>query len=165
MARDFREIPLTRGQVAIVDEGDYDYLMQWKWHACWGPVLKAFYAARMYQVDRQRVHVQMHRLLLGLEKGDKRVVDHKNHNTLDNRRSNLRICTQAQNLCNMRMRPTNTSGYTGVSWTKNNKWQVSFKFNKKNYLFGQFDSLEAAAAVYKARSYEIRGEFNRQEVT
>lgn len=160
-----KEIPLSMGQVAIVDDGDYKFLMQWKWSAAWLRKTRTFYAFRHESRNGRRIHVSMHRQIMGLDHGDKRKVDHRNHNTLDNQRSNLRVCTNAQNLWNMQKIARNTSGYTGVHWDKDRrKWYVQFRAGEKRYFLGRFDSLEAAVAVYKTRAAEVRGEFNYQEV-
>ncbi len=116
-----KQILLTQGKIALVADADYDWLNQWKWY-----VLKdrsgSFYAVRSSsQKKGKRYPIYMHRLILGLERGDKREGDHRNHNTLDNRRSNLRICTQQQNLTNQKPRSNGTSKYKGVTWDKHRK--------------------------------------------
>lgn len=160
-----KKIALTCGQCALVDEADYDYLIQWKWYAYWCIRLKAFYAARSIKVDGQSVSIRMHRQLMGLERGDKRVVDHINHKTLDNRRSNLRICTQAQNMWNIQnLRADNVSGCAGVSWSgSRQKWMVQFRAgNGKRYFGGRFNLREEAILAYRAL-VAVRGEFNYRE--
>lgn len=127
-------IPLTQGQVAIVDTEDYNYLMNWKWCANYNKHIKGYYA-----VANQRKDVSspintsifgMHRLLMLSKKG--MVVDHINNNTLDNRRENLRIVSNRQNLQNIRKK--HSSQFPGASWDKNRKkWQAFFSYNTKYY--------------------------------
>src|SRR5579872_4366835 len=78
----YRLIPLTRGQLAIVDATDHDWLMQWKWHAYWNKHSKSFYAVRRrYEPPnwKRGFHVSMARQIMGAPVG--LVVDHINHNT------------------------------------------------------------------------------------
>lgn len=92
-------IPLTRGQRAKVDWRDYRALSSYKWHAIWSPGTRSFYAQR--STDRpNRTTIRMHRQILGVS--DRLQVDHKNHDTLDNRRANLRIVSSHGNHENRR---------------------------------------------------------------
>ena len=91
-------IKLTQGQRARVDWQDYRELMQFKWCAAWSPEIRSFYAVRnTHIVSGKKRMTRMHRQILGLEHSDRRKVDHKNHDTLDNRRRNLRVVTTRQN--------------------------------------------------------------------
>jgi hypothetical protein len=99
-----RLIPLTKGQFAIVDAADYEWLSQYRWRAFWDWHTKSYYA-RTYERGKNhetRRELRMHRLIVGLEIGDKRLPDHINHETLDNRRLNLRIATIEQSNQNRR---------------------------------------------------------------
>ena len=95
-----RLIPLTQGQNAVVDAADYEWLNQWNWHAHWFESSKTFYAGRNISASEGRPMgvVTMHRELL--QDGSNLDTDHRNGNGLDNRRSNLRICTRSQNCQN-----------------------------------------------------------------
>jgi hypothetical protein len=93
-----RIIPLTQDQVTLVDDEDYKHLSQFKWCAHWNSGTRSFYAVR----SGKRETIRMSRVLMGCEKGDKTHVDHINHDTLDNRRENLRCVTCRQNHENMR---------------------------------------------------------------
>ena len=92
--------------------------------------------------------VQLHRWILNINSSDK-VVDHINHNTLDNRRNNLRILTDAENKQNRKgAQKNNLSGIRGVHWSKHaKKWQARARLNKKDYFLGLFDTKEEAAKV------------------
>ena len=91
---DFILIPLTQGQFAIVDAEDYEWLSRHKW--CAAKSRDNFYAHRF----GDGTIVNMHREIMRAPKGV--ICDHKNHNGLDNRKSNLRLCTSAQNQYNKR---------------------------------------------------------------
>jgi hypothetical protein len=159
---DVRNIPLTQGQMAIVDASDYDWLSQWKWHAVWNPGTKSFYAHRQEPTGgnpRQR-SVRMHRQIIGILHGDRRMVDHANHDTLDNRRSNLRPASNSENQRNREAGPTNTSGFKGVSWHKNDKkWHSRVMVQGKTVFFKGFLSREEAASAYDEEALKHFGEF------
>ncbi|WP_124115311.1 HNH endonuclease signature motif containing protein [Paenibacillus xylanexedens] len=103
-----KEIILSTGEVCLVDDDDYDYLNQWKWYCDLG------YALKMQNDGEKRINIRMHRLITDCPSGLE--VDHINHNRLDNRKKNLRICTSKENSRNMRKIPNNGSSiYKGVS--------------------------------------------------
>lgn len=138
-----KEIPLTQNQVALVDDTDFEWLSQWKWYAEWHPDIKGFYAARNFRLhDGGKRLIRMHRLILGLERGDKRQGDHKNHNTLDNQRENLRIVTNQENHFNQK----NRSGYC---WDKRiRKFRAQITIGGKQKHLGLFDTAEKAQQAY-----------------
>ncbi len=110
-----KRIELTQGQFALVDNADYDWLNRFKWSADWNNHTKSFYAARNSRTKNGKIcSVSMAREILGLKCGDKFQADHKNHDTLDNRRANLRIVTSQQNHFNRK----NSKGYY---WNKHAK--------------------------------------------
>ncbi len=150
-----REIPLTRGYVAIVDAADYDWLMQWKWH--W----RRGYACRTRsRRDTGSIAIYMHRMILNpLPKFE---VDHINNNKLDNRRSNLRVCTNIQNHQNTPKQKNNISGYKGVYFNKRTgKWAASIRVRGKTIWLGYFNSVTSAALSYDTAALRYFGEFAR----
>ena len=160
----YREIPLTRGQVAIVDAADYEWLAQWKWYAVFVPDVGSFYATRNVRVaDGTQRQIRMHRQILGLGFGDRRKGDHIDPSkTLDNRRHNLRVSTNAENCRNRRTHSTNKSGYKGVSWHKaSGKWRPQICINGKRQNLGGFDNPTEAYAAYCAAARRLHGEFAR----
>jgi len=97
-----KQIPLTQGQVALVDNTDYDWLNQWKW--CAQRTRGVFYAVRNSPRKNGKKHqIFMHREILGLRYKDGQEGDHRNHNTLDNQRENLRVCIHSQNIMNQKL--------------------------------------------------------------
>lgn len=146
-------IPLTQGQNAIVDAVDFERLSQWDWYANWNVDTQSFYARRC---NEERRHVWMHHVVLGLESG--KYGDHANHNTLDNRRNNLRECTYAQNHQNRRKQKKKL--YKGTAWHKCTKrWVATICSNRKKTCLGYFKSEEEAAHAYDAEARKRFGEF------
>jgi hypothetical protein len=161
----YREISLTQGQVAKVDAADYEELARYKWYAQWNPNTRSFYAVR----DRPQIagkkqgSIQMHRQILGLEKGDPRHGDHALHDTLDNRRivdgkENLRAANRHQNRHNSRARKDSSSGVKGVT-PFNGKWKAEITINGKWYYRGLHDTVESAAQAIREVAEEHCGKF------
>jgi hypothetical protein len=155
-----REIPLSRGKVALVDDDDYERLIAFTWHISTDGY--AYRHQRDTRVDgkRKRYSLSMHRYLMGLEYGDERAVDHKNGNKLDNQKTNLRVCTRGENNLNVGRRSNNKSGFKGVYWCNFYKrWVTKTKKDGKRYFIGYFDCPEEAYRAYCARVLELHGEF------
>lgn len=152
-----RQIELSQGKFATVDDADYEFLRQWKWFARKAPDGK-WYAVRGKRTLLGARHVQMSRALLGVS--GKVVVDHINGDTLDNRRCNLRECSTAQNAINRGTPHNNKSGYKGVSWyARFNQWRAVIRVNYRLVHLGYFDSPEDAARAYDMAAKEHFGEF------
>lgn len=155
------EIKLTQNQVAIVDDEDFARLSKFKWHAGWQWQGKLFYAVRSapQDDDGKQSKIIMHREIMDAPAG--LVVDHINHDTLDNRKCNLRICTQSENSMNRKGAKRNSkSGIRGVSWDKNrNKWHVMIGANKKMMHVGYFNEVDAAADAAKLAILKYHGRF------
>jgi hypothetical protein len=149
--KNIRFIPLTQGKVAIVDAEDYEWLSKYKWHA--SNAGGKFYATRC----RKNRSISMHRIIMGEPKG--MFVDHIDGNSQNNRRSNLRTCTPAQNLQNQRPKE-GTSRYKGVYFhKKDNKWMAKIGFNGKSIYIGNFEDEIEAAKAYDTKATELFGEF------
>jgi hypothetical protein len=152
-----KKIPLTQGQYAIVDDQDFDWLMQYKWHANWDTGAHQFRARRSQWINGKIQKLFMHRQLLGFPNID---VDHVNGDPLDNRRSNLRICTPSQNQHNSKLPITNSSGFKGVYWQKQaKKWRAVIKLNHKSYHLGFYSSALEAACAYDGAARVLHGQF------
>jgi hypothetical protein len=152
-----RLLPLTKGLYSIICESDYDGLIQWLWFAvkCSG----MHYAARHSAENGKIRRIYLHRFLTN-NSGIK--TDHKNRNPLDNRRSNLRTCTSSQNMGNVGLIESNTSGYRGVTWARTG-WQAQLKIRNgdkavTHYLGKYTDPIDAAIA-YDAFAVKVLGEF------
>ncbi len=144
-----REIALTQGQYALVDDADYEELSKYKWRALKN-VSGIWYAVRQYKnKDGFWKLMSMHRHLLRLNFGDKRQGDHLNHNGLDNRRCNIRICNPHQNHANERPAKNGTSKFKGVSWcNRTKKWAAQIQVKGKAIFLGRFSFEELAALAY-----------------
>lgn len=149
-------IPLTQGLYTLVDSADYNQLVQWKWHATKGG--NTYYAKRNIGKWPNQITILMHQAIVNTPK-DKEI-DHANHNGLDNRRSNLRICSHSQNLCNQMPTTGCTSHYKGVYWHKNeNNWMARIAFRGQRLYLGSFDIEIEAAKAYDKKAKELFGEF------
>lgn len=141
------EIKLSAGQVSLVDDDDAAILNQWKWSAsrCHRDKFMAMRVERLADGSRQTVY--MHRQLLGLQHGDALEADHRNHDTLDNRRDNLRVLTPQMN---KRWQPSRggSSGFVGVTWEAGrNRWRAQIQIDGRVINLGRFRTeVEAAAA-------------------
>lgn len=154
-----KEIPLTQGLVALVDDEDYEELMQYKWHACKHKY--TYYAFRNHQVyPGYRISVRMHRQIMRAQANE--IIDHINGNGLDNRKENLRIVSSSQNAANRRAHAGSKSRFKGVSWHKQHgKWAAYICYNYKHKHIGLFrDEIEAAIA-YDRKAIELFGEYAR----
>lgn len=102
----------------------------------------------------------MHRLILGLQLGDKRECDHRDGNGLNNQRSNLRVCTRAQNNRSGRKLRGGTSKYKGVCWHRHrHKWMSYIRLNGKQTFLGYFNLEADAARTYDVAALKYFGEF------
>jgi hypothetical protein len=148
-----KEIKLSHGKTAIVDNDWHDYLSQWKWRANFSGW--KWYAFR----NEGGKIVKMHRVIMGVT--DRNIqVDHINGKSLDNRRANLRLCTMAENQRNRGPAKSNTSGFKGVYWdTRAGKWHAHITVNNKKTNLGLYaDSIDAARA-YNAAATKWHGPF------
>ena len=146
------EIVLTQGQVAIVDDSDWKILSQYNWYARWDKYTQSFYALTNGRRDGKRETLYMHTFLMGGK------ADHRNHDTLDNRRSNLRLATRSQNMHNRRTNRNNQSGYKGVFLSRE-RWRAKIQYERQVKHLGMFDDAISAAKAYDAAARELFGEF------
>jgi hypothetical protein len=138
---------------SLVDDEDFAEINRHKW----SPDQRGdnFYViARPYGYKEKQVY--LHRFLM--KPSSDLTVDHIDHNGLNNQKSNLRVCTQAENLRNRRLQSNNTSGYKGAYWHRTS-WVARIKHNGKNKHLGVFSDLIDAAKAYDAAAKEYCGEF------
>lgn len=140
-----KKIELTKGEYALVDDKDFEYLNQWSWYTLVNRKKK--YAVRKPMSGI----VLMHREILSTPKTV--VVDHIDGDGLNNQRVNLRNCTDGENKRNRGMQRNNTSGVKGVSWSRQaKKWHARISVDKKSLHLGYFvdknDAYEACRIAY-----------------
>lgn len=155
-------VELTKGQWALIDATDVSVVGDHNWSASWNKKTCTFYAVRkLYREDGSTTSIGMHVALLCPAPGY--VVDHKNYNSLDNRRSaNLREATRSQNAYNVGITKANKSGYKGVSWNKRRSmYRAEIRANGKSVTLGYRDSALAAHELYCIAASELHGEFRR----
>jgi hypothetical protein len=152
-------ITLTKGKVAIVDDEDFDQLMQWKWH------FTGHYVGRNSKVDEGHKRViLMHRQIMGEPDC---WVDHRNRNRLDNRKINLRLATPSQSNMNKVAHKDNQFGLKGVCRNYNRRgsdkkpYRARISVNGKEKHLGTFETKEEAAKAYELAAPRFHGEFSR----
>lgn len=153
-----KQISLTRGKFALVDDENYKFLNQFKWftekHG------RTFYAVRRGKTYLgKRKAIWMHRIVLSVPPHLE--TDHKDSNGLNNQRINLRICNHSQNGKHRRKRKAHTSSqYKGVHWDKSRqKWTAQIINNKKHFFLGRFTDEKLAAMAYNMAATNLHGEF------
>lgn len=147
-----KEIILTQGKVALVDDEDYEKVSQYKWHAQKGH--NTFYAVRSVWKSNK---IQMHKFIMNAN-----FIDHKDGSGLNNQKENLRVCNNTENSRNCKLTYNSTTGYKGVHWDKNNKkYQVEIMVNRKHIFLGRFVDIIEAAKAYDKAALKYFGEFAR----
>jgi hypothetical protein len=150
-----KEIKLTQGKIALVDDEDYEYLNQFKWRTVKGA--NTYYAQRMGRINGKRISIQMHNIILkpvdGLE------CDHINHLGFDNRKENLRNCTRSQNCMNAISH--GEIEYKGVNraHSKKEEYQARIMYHGRSYFLGHYKTKEDAAKAYDFAAKKYFGEF------
>lgn len=157
-----KQIPLSQGKFALVDDKDYDFLMQWKWY-----FNRDGYAVRKQakkETINKRKNLFMHRVILKTPDG--KFTDHINRNRIDNRKNNLRIVTISQNAMNQNRKIKNKSSqFKGVFWCKmRKKFVASLRLEGRNiFLLASHSEIDAAIA-YNTGAKKFFGEFARLNV-
>lgn len=153
-------VPLTRGYEAVIDVADVALVEGVNWYAF--PKNDTVYAIRHTRKGGKfKIH-RMHRIIAHAPVGME--VDHIDRNTLNNRRENLRVCTNSENQRNRTIQKNNTSGAKGVNQCKSSgKWVARIMIFGKSIYLGQFDELEDADTAYREASERYHGAFGRTE--
>lgn len=155
-----KTIQLTKGQLTLVDDEDFDYFNQWKWNA-------QLIHGRLYACRTQwglsggkRKGIYLHRAVMRVLDIKGIVVDHTDGNSLNNQKKNLRLCTPSQNCTNRKSGAGSSSKYLGVSWvTSRKRWSAYIKKNYKNIFIGHFFDEQEAARAYDEAAIKYHGEF------
>ena len=141
-----KKILLAKEKYALVDDSDYGYLNQYRWHI------------HEKRYLRSSSGILMHRLIINTPEGMD--TDHIDGNGLNNQRNNLRICKKFQNQANRGISKNNLSGYKGVYWHKDSKkWRAKLMFDYKNIYLGLFKNKINAALAYNQAAKKYFGEF------
>jgi len=155
-------LPVSSARQALVDDDDYERLAG----SCWWKNKDGYVMRKVRTGTSPATYIRegLHRVVMGMEPGDKRHVDHINGDPFDNRKCNLRICEPIQNWWSRKKRSDNTSGFKGVTWSKrNSKWNARIKKFGKRISLGYFDTPQEAHAAYCKAADEMFGEFARYE--
>jgi len=153
-----KQVQLTNGKIALIDDEDYDRVSALRWKEVGG------YAAHNYTKAGKTHTLYMHRMITNALVGMK--VDHINHDALDNQKANLRVCTHAQNHMN-RVKVSGTSSlYKGVTWNKAlGKWKAYISYEGKFRHIGYFDNEIHAAISYDLWSHALFGQYALTNLT
>lgn len=160
-----KEIILTQGFVAIVDDEDFETLSKQKWHVKKHTGGLSYACGKIWDKETQKSHnIKMHRVILGLTDPDI-IADHVNGNGLDNRRANLRLCTKKENQLNRENRTKNK--WKGVSLFRVCRWQsyATDIVTGKKINLGTFDTAEQAALAYNVYAEKNYGKFCKINIT
>ena len=152
-----KKIALTgnngRGKFALVDDGDYEKVNKYKWY-----LSSRGYVVRTRVVAEGKGSMRIHRFLMNCPVN--KMVNYKDMDTLNNQKSNLRLCTRAQNSYTRGLQKSNTSGYKGVTWSKQSKkWRAVIEYQKKKIHLGVFEKIEDARDAYNSAASKYHGEF------
>jgi len=150
-----KEIKLTQGKVAIVDDEDYEELSKHRWY--YGNGYAVRHATRE---SKKQPKIYMHIIIMGTESGLE--LDHISGDALDNRRENLRHVTHQQNLHNKAPNKRGSSQYKGVHWQKDRKrWHSCIMMDGKSVNLGRYKSEQDAAMAYNEAATKYFGEYAR----
>jgi hypothetical protein len=140
-----KQIQLTKGQFATVDDSDFEYLNQFKWHLV--EKTHKFYAYRRdYSLNKTKgIMISMHRVIMNAKPGT--IIDHINQDGLDNRKENLKFVSKSQNAFNSGIKSHNTNGFKGIE-KSGTKWRASIKIDGIRFRSDNFVSKEEAAQAY-----------------
>ena len=162
-----KEIVLTKGKVALVDDADFDWLNQWKWYA-YDNSGRGWYAIGYFKISKHCYEkARMHRLILGVT-DDKSLIDHIDGNGLNNQRINLRLCNSSENQGNRNGKSNGSSKYKGVCRIEGKNGYVSWR--SELYLNGikvfqkNFSSEDAAAIAYNQAAIKHYGSFAKLNI-
>lgn len=161
-----KEINISKGQVVLVDDEDFEELSKYRWAANWHKQTHSYRAQREFRENGKRCVILMHRQIMKVI-DSKIQIDHKDGNSLNNQKYNLRPCNDRQNQYNSKKQSDRTSVYKGVHWDKNRlKWMsrisippTSNEGNGRQKSLGRFKLEIDAAYAYNAAAHKYFGSF------
>lgn len=152
-----KEIQLAQGGTALVDDDDYDYLVQYKWRRV--KQKTCFYVSASVKIDGKFKTLIMHRLVMNAPKGT--MIDHIDCNGLNNQKTNLRFASYVQN--GMNRRPNKNRKYKGVT-IQGERFCASITYNKQRIALGTFNNIDDAAQAYNEAAIKYHGSFARLNI-
>ncbi len=166
-----KKIPLFNSECfALIDDADYDLISKFSWHLKKNKT-NAYAGSNKRNKKGVWRTVKMHRIIMGLEQSDGKIVDHKDGNGLNNQRSNLRLCTPAQNCINRGKYKNKSSKYKGVCFYKSVKgnsvwvgWGARISVQNKTIFLGTFKNEEDAAKAYNLAAEKHYKEFAKLNI-
>jgi hypothetical protein len=155
-----KQVPLSMGYIAFVDDEDFERVSRYKWHA--HKTRNSIHAKRDTKRPNRKT-IFLHNFILG-NPAPGMEIDHRDGNGLNCQKDNMRYCTHADNSKNQSKRKNNTSGYKGVFWSRGRKkWCAHITVNYKRIFIGYFDSIEDAANAYGNAALKYFGDFARKD--
>ena len=143
-----------KGEKYLFDKEDYELIKNY----CWYMNDNGYLVAHVVNSGK---HIRLHRLIMNCISDSSILIDHINHNTLDNRKNNLRMVAYQQNAMNTRRKDSNISGTTGVSWDKEKKkWCATITYNYKTIFLGYYSDFDKAVRSRKQAEQKYFGEFS-----
>jgi hypothetical protein len=146
------KIELSNGGFAIIDDCDFELVSGFRWHKN-----VQGYAGANAKINGNRTVIMMHRLIMGAN--PKQLIDHINHNTLDNTRTNLRLCTHAENMKNRLVCRSSSTGLKGTFPNGSGKFRARIVVDGRRIWLGTFLSPADAHAAYCTAAKKYHGEF------
>jgi hypothetical protein len=152
---------VIKGYEVLIDDEDADRIMSLKWFVNGNGREHIYFGHRVFE----GTNIRLHRFIMGCVKGDGRIVDHINGNTLDNRKSNLRFVTPSQSQCNQHGHRDSLTGLKGVCWDNQKKrWRAGIRSEPyKTRHLGFFATPEEAHQAYAKAALIYHGEYARTE--
>lgn len=157
-----REIALTQGYVAWIDDEDFERISEWNWQIARRRKSVALYASGALRINGKRKMMLLHRFIINAPDGYP--VDHIDGNGLNCQRANLRVCSTTENLRNRGIQKNNSSGFKGVAKAKN-RWRATLQKRiegkRRQICLGLYDDPAEAARAYDIAALIHHGEFAR----
>jgi hypothetical protein len=150
--------PKYGSHTVLFDDEDLDLIKKYRW-SIWRSYNGKFYAFHSWKREGKEVSIKMHRLIMGVQDNRTPLVDHRDGDTLNNKKENLRMAAHSQNSMNRGKTSKNNCGYKGVSKKTPNRYQAAITVNGKRYYGGLFEDPIDAAKKYDEMALKYHGEF------